>query len=60
MGNKEKALKKDGQDPNKKRRRMREAVAERHRNAAPDGPQHDRVDKIKYKPGSDSDHRTGR
>ena len=55
MANKEKALKKAGKDTNKKRRNMRAAVAERHAQAGSDEPQHDRVDKIKFKRGSASD-----
>ena len=55
MANKEKAAKKAGQDTSKKRRRMRAAEVERHRNAAPKGPSHDRVDKIKFKRGSEQD-----
>ncbi len=55
MANKQKALKKDGQDTSKKRSRMRAAVAERQRNAKPDEPQRDEVDKLKFKRGSAGD-----
>lgn len=57
MANKEKALKKEGQDPNKKRRRMRAAVAVRKEAAAgrDDETQRDEVDKIKFKRGSAGD-----
>jgi hypothetical protein len=47
--------KKAGRDTGKKRRRMREAEAERHRASAPEGESTDEVDKIKYKRGSESD-----
>jgi hypothetical protein len=58
MANKEKAAKKAGEDPNKKRRRMRAAVAARQRDAGPDEPQHDEIDKLKLKRGSASDRST--
>ncbi len=47
--------KKDGGSANKKRRRMRTAVAERRTPSAPRQGATDRVDKIKYKRGSDGD-----
>jgi hypothetical protein len=49
--------KKDGQDPNKKRRRMRDAVSERHQAAGPARSQRDEADTltVKYKRGSSSD-----
>jgi hypothetical protein len=55
MANKHKAAKKEGKDTNKKRQRMREAVAERQRNRAPEKPSTDEVDTIKYKRGSAGD-----
>lgn len=55
MGTKDEAKKKAGQDTNKKRNRMRTAVAARQASAAPKEPQRDEVDKIKYKRGSASD-----
>jgi len=52
-----KRKKKDGQDPNKKRRRMRAAEASRHAEAGQERPQRDEADtlQIKYKRGSASD-----
>jgi hypothetical protein len=50
-----KAKKKAGQDTQKKRERMRAAERERHQAATPEEPQHDRVDKLKFKRGSASD-----
>jgi hypothetical protein len=47
--------KKDGKDAGKKRRRMREAEAQRHANAQPQRPQSDQPDVVEYKPGSASD-----
>ena len=47
--------KKDGQDPGKKRRRMRAAVAQRQAQAAPEKPSHDQPDVVKYKQGSAAD-----
>lgn len=47
--------KKDGQDPGKKRKRMREDVARRKARAAPDGPSSDQADVVKYKQGSGAD-----
>jgi hypothetical protein len=47
--------KKDGQDPGKKRRRMREDVARRRAEAAPDERSSDQPDIVRYKQGSASD-----
>ena len=47
--------KKDGQDKNKKLRRMREDEARRHANAGPERPSHDQADVVTYKQGSASD-----
>jgi len=47
--------KKDGQDPGKKRRRMRDDVARRKAEANPERPQRDEVDIVHYKQGSASD-----
>ena len=47
--------KKDGQDPGKKRRRMRVAVAGRQAASSGPKPSTDEVDKVKYKKGSASD-----
>jgi hypothetical protein len=47
--------KKDHRDPGKKRRRMREAVAERQVRARTERPQRDEVDIVHYKPGSGGD-----
>jgi hypothetical protein len=55
MGTSTVAKKKAGRDTNKKRQRMRKAVAERHRAAAADGESTDEVDTITFKRGSDSD-----
>ncbi len=51
----DKDRKKDGEDTGKKRKRMREAVAERQRNASPEKPSHDRQDTVPYKRGSADD-----
>jgi hypothetical protein len=47
--------KKDGQDPGKKRRRMREAVAARKRSGSQPDHFSSQPDVVKYKPGSASD-----
>jgi hypothetical protein len=47
--------KKDGQDPGKKRRRMREDVARRKTQAGPKDRQSDQADVVTYKQGSASD-----
>lgn len=47
--------KKDGQDPGKKRRRMREAVARRKSESGGPRPSTDQPDVVKYKQGSASD-----
>ena len=47
--------KKDGQDVGKKRARMRQAVAARHRETDDVRPQRDEVDTVKYKRGSAGD-----
>jgi hypothetical protein len=47
--------KKDGQDPGKKRRRMRTVVARRKAQAGERSRQSDQPDVVKYKPGSASD-----
>jgi hypothetical protein len=47
--------KKNGQDAGKKRRRMRDAVARRAREAGPERPQTDEADVVHYKQGSASD-----
>ncbi len=47
--------KKDGQDKNKKLRRMREDVARRHENAGPERPSSDQADVVTYKQGSAAD-----
>ena len=47
--------KKDGKDAGKKRRRMREAEAQRHANAKPPRLQSDQPDVVEYKQGSASD-----
>jgi hypothetical protein len=52
--------KKDGQDPGKKRRRMRRDVARRKAEEGPPKPSRDEPDIVKYKQGSASDrNRTG-
>jgi hypothetical protein len=51
----DKERKKDGQDTGKKRKRMREAVAERQQKASPARPSHDRQDTVPYKNGSAGD-----
>jgi hypothetical protein len=51
----EKERKKDGADTGKKRRRMREAVAERQRSAGAVRPSHDKGDTVPYKRGSEGD-----
>lgn len=50
--------KKDGEDTNKKNQRMHEAVAERHKNDAGPGVQHDEEDVRKFKSGSENDRTT--
>ena len=50
--------KKDGQNTNKKNQRMREAVLERHENAAPSRRSADDVDNVKFKSGSENDRTT--
>lgn len=47
--------KKGGQRKDKKNERMREAVAERHEQQAPDKPTHDQKDVQAFKPGAPSD-----
>jgi hypothetical protein len=47
--------KKDGRDPGKKRRRMRESVAQRRREGGETRESSDQPDIIDYKPGSASD-----
>ena len=47
--------KKDGQRKDKKMQNMREAVAERKANAAPDKPTTDQKDIQTFKPGSQGD-----
>jgi hypothetical protein len=47
--------KKDHVRTQKKRRRMREAIASRKAHTAPASEQRDEIDKIKFKPGSGSD-----
>lgn len=47
--------KKDGQDPNKKRQRMRADQARRQEAAAPERPQRDEGDTIPFKRGSAGD-----
>jgi hypothetical protein len=47
--------KKDGQDPGKKRKRMRDDVARRKARAGSEGPSSDQADVVKYKPGSSAD-----
>jgi hypothetical protein len=47
--------KKDGQDPGKKRRRMRQVVARRKAQPAERSRQSDQPDLVKYKQGSASD-----
>jgi hypothetical protein len=47
--------KKDGQDPGKKRRRMRASVAARKARAAAPRPSRDEVDTVTYKRGSAGD-----
>ena len=52
--------KKDGQDPGKKRKRMRDDVARRRAESGPARRSSDQPDVIDYKPGSASDRtRTG-
>jgi len=46
---------KDGRDPGKKRRRMRDEVRRRHARAAPDRPSRDEGDTVTYKKGSAAD-----
>jgi hypothetical protein len=59
MSNQSERKKKDGQDKGKKMQAMRESVRERKQNATPDRPSRDETDKLKFKPGSGSDERTG-
>jgi hypothetical protein len=47
--------KKDGQDKNKKLRRMREDEARRHAHTGPERPSRDQADVVTHKPGSASD-----
>jgi hypothetical protein len=47
--------KKDGRDPGKKRRRMRQAVAQRKAAAGPGRRQSDQPDVVDYKQGSAGD-----
>lgn len=49
--------KKHGQDASKKRQRMRAAVSERQRTAAPPRESRDEGDTVLYKPGSAADRR---
>lgn len=55
MSDKQDQKKKDGHRQDKQHKAMREAVAERHRNAAPPGETHDRGDYVQYKKGSEND-----
>lgn len=54
MSNRERK-KKDGQDKNKKLRRMREDVARRRAKARPERPSRDQADVVTYKQGSAAD-----
>ena len=47
--------KKGGVAQDKQHKRMRDAERERHKNAAPEQPGHDRPDYIEYKRGSAED-----